>query len=625
MGEEVKYLGPEGLDTLISSIVEAYAKKVDVVNPTSQVIESTTHSTPVFLKSNLTQESWLGFKNVNGTNIGYYGVVDHKPVYYYGGNKEIALVDDMLPSLTSNSTILSNSANGVIKGINVAGKSEQITTQTLATVQGSMPSTAVGDKINAAVASTHELRCCSNIVYLSANALINITSGYEIFTMYSTSADGNIIANSGGWEASKVVDKDGYYRFQIRKSDNSTINPTMFTLTASNVKPTPTNPIPIVDASGEVSAHTKNLVPYTVTSGIKEGVSYTIDGDGTVTLNGKANNSSTIDFYRDIHFIPSEWEKGNKYVFGAKFTNNTTVGIAHFGTYPYINGAWDTNNCVVLEDTGEVEWTVPTNAVGILCRIGTQGGKTYNNLIIKPYVYESSNTITLPFSPKSVGSAANELIVNEDGSGKIIQRVYEAVFDGSDDEEWGMDYGSGMFATPSSGDNVQPIGASSANPISTNFVFNGVQSGMYANLKDGEFGIQFLMHCARIFCKYLAKTSVAEWKAWLSQNPITVYYQLATPIETELTPEQVASILALQTYKGTTTIESEMDVVSVSYYKNTDIGSAIGEVSTRAVENSVDLISTKLSLSNAIAEVNDRVDGLEQLINNLDILDEEEF
>lgn len=183
MADDIKYLGPEGLDTLIDSIVDAYAKKVDVVNPTtsgamlhkgtsefkkhmtgytaefeaiasgelgtdmlnannalaiivgaklllnhdaslnytdesgvthkisslgsnlggkvdktnpaSQVIESTAHSTPIFLKSNLEQESWLGFKNVNGANIGYYGVVDNKPIYYYGENKEIALVDDV--------------------------------------------------------------------------------------------------------------------------------------------------------------------------------------------------------------------------------------------------------------------------------------------------------------------------------------------------------------------------------------------------------------------------------------------------------------------------------------------------------------------------------------------------
>ena len=64
---------------------------------------------------------------------------------------------------------------------------------------------------------------------------------------------------------------------------------------------------------------------------------------------------------------------------------------------------------------------------------------------------------------------------------------------------------------------------------------------------------------------YHSTQTIDEWKAWLSQNPITVYAVLKTPIETPLTASEVASIRQLQTYKGTTIIDSEMDVVSVTY------------------------------------------------------------
>lgn len=91
----LSYTDENGTKHTVSSLGSNLSGKVDKTNPASQTIESTAHSTPIFLKSNLEQESWLGFKNVNGANIGYYGVVDNKPIYYYGENKEIALVDDV--------------------------------------------------------------------------------------------------------------------------------------------------------------------------------------------------------------------------------------------------------------------------------------------------------------------------------------------------------------------------------------------------------------------------------------------------------------------------------------------------------------------------------------------------
>lgn len=45
-----------------------------------------------------------------------------------------------------------------------------------------------------------------------------------------------------------------------------------------------------------------------------------------------------------------------------------------------------------------------------------------------------------------------------------------------------------------------------------------------------------------------------DLKAFLSKNPITVYYAASTPIRTPLPPETIAAYKALRTYSPTTTV-----------------------------------------------------------------------
>ena len=70
---------------------------------------------------------------------------------------------------------------------------------------------------------------------------------------------------------------------------------------------------------------------------------------------------------------------------------------------------------------------------------------------------------------------------------------------------------------------------------------------------------------------YLSAQDLDEWKIWLSQHPVTVYYALATPIETDLTAEEIAAYKALHTYTPNTTVSNDADAgVKIGYreYKN---------------------------------------------------------
>lgn len=59
-----------------------------------------------------------------------------------------------------------------------------------------------------------------------------------------------------------------------------------------------------------------------------------------------------------------------------------------------------------------------------------------------------------------------------------------------------------------------------------------------------------------------------DLKAFLSKNPITVYYAASTPIRTPLPPETIAAYKALKTYSPTTTVINDADAgMSVGYAK----------------------------------------------------------
>ena len=61
-------------------------------------------------------------------------------------------------------------------------------------------------------------------------------------------------------------------------------------------------------------------------------------------------------------------------------------------------------------------------------------------------------------------------------------------------------------------------------------------------------------------------SSVAEFTAFLSNNPVTVFYILEDPIETPLTSEEKAAFAQLQTYKPSTTIYNDVGACMAAEY-----------------------------------------------------------
>ena len=168
---------------------------------------------------------------------------------------------------------------------------------------------------------------------------------------------------------------------------------------------------------------------------------------------------------------------------------------------------------------------------------------------------------------------------------KVIRRVGKVVLDGSENIVDGVD-DVGFVNTKQFFVNINLT--SSATPkigISNNFFYK------YANI-DCEhfyFGSKIAIFISKI---KLATIDVDGFKQWLSQNPTTIYYELAEPIITELD-----ETLQLKSYDGTTHITSDnylLPITSAKIPSNVQavVSSLINEnkelteeVSTLSVEN----------------------------------------
>lgn len=77
--------------------------KVDRTSNSTQFIKSESADTVVCFQSGATDYSWIGLKNNEGSNIGWFGASkDKKPFFYGNSAKQLALKDDIPTSLPAN-------------------------------------------------------------------------------------------------------------------------------------------------------------------------------------------------------------------------------------------------------------------------------------------------------------------------------------------------------------------------------------------------------------------------------------------------------------------------------------------------------------------------------------------
>ena len=142
---------------------------------------------------------------------------------------------------------------------------------------------------------------------------------------------------------------------------------------------------------------------------------------------------------------------------------------------------------------------------------------------------------------------------------RLIQRVVKVVLDGSDDEYWVNGYGSGDGKN-----NRFEVGFNYAMSVTTNRTIYGLSDKFSyyktAGIPPSGCFRMVLNTTNRLFILFNPSTDLvpledlSAWKAWLSENPVTVYYELETPIIHDL------EIPQLSTTKGTNVITTTNNI-----------------------------------------------------------------
>ena len=347
-------------------------------------------------------------------------------------------------------------------------------------------------------------------------------------------------------------------------------------------EPSPDTPIPIVSV-GEYNEETEK---YEVGIGVNganlldyESWKNTdiVNGTGVYKDNGvviTANDTDCFTNYIGLSKYTVPVFPDTSYVLSWEHSGDSGLVYVFEGTTS--NGSFPVNKFVSATDS-KLTFTTGQNAKYIRFRVGVQNSgdtATYKNIQLnvgdtplefKPFQGTQQKGLQLsnPLRGIPVDSGGN--YTDADGQqwicdyidrerGKYVQNV--GVYESKGNENWVI---SG----------IQEVGGSirydcevSVKPPNKNFCVNNYFKNVLPNTSDGTWvfndrgALQLRIIINKTVFEDVDALKTFLQTAYSSGNPVTWYYQLATPTEESLTPDQIAA-LNLSTYEGVTNIGTD--------------------------------------------------------------------
>ncbi len=339
--------------------------------------------------------------------------------------------------------------------------------------------------------------------------------------------------------------------------------------------PTPDVPAPIIsvgdDGSVEVTDCGKNLLFQTCKSETINGVTFTVQPDGSIIMNGTSTDDVVFQIYNYTLQPNRLIFSGGEYTisFGDEFDkfakNNTNLVFMVLGCHDN-----ETNSIVypVWINKGVITFASDdiTNKREFSVRIRLYAGVVCDNVRIYPQIekgtiattYEphtgNAATITSGLPLCSIGEYRDELIYNADGTGKIIKCTASVTFDGS-----------------------QTITSTTINNTQL-FVYRAEKRSAIKTLMCNCFTGNNLLFSQNNTCGIDGYTTyfradgfstADDFKTFAASNNLTIVYQLETPYEIELSATEMSELMQLQTFNGITNIYNDAGAeMGVKYCTN---------------------------------------------------------
>ena len=332
--------------------------------------------------------------------------------------------------------------------------------------------------------------------------------------------------------------------------------------------PTPSTPITINSVTGnqDVVVSGKNLVPFPYSSqaGLISGVNWSVNADGTINANGTADYTSSI-FYlcngdRDIYLDAGTY----------KISSNLFDDPHGFSVQAIqiVNGSYGTvyfNNMILTERTrlririlAKPNATVNVQNAYLMIEPGSTATP------YEPYITPTSYQLSLgDIELNAIGNYKDELIydVNED---KVYKKNVIGKYTFTGTEDWSFDSTTYNRIYIQSASILRPpckIPSSNDDPpnILCNYLMNYNATTF---LGDNSLNGITLSQNGTISARNTSKTTLEQYKSWLSEVKPVLYYVIGSQAQTliEITDttliNQVKALYNAHSNNGTTIITS---------------------------------------------------------------------
>lgn len=342
--------------------------------------------------------------------------------------------------------------------------------------------------------------------------------------------------------------------------------------------PSPDNPQEIESVGGtgniEVAIQGKNLLRGRLYHAkYSSGIGFIYNEDEMVLPYAPSKENDGIGY-----IVPCE--PGKRYTFSVSNPNkNAAVGISEYKTF---EDAKNHQNAIGYRTVALPETSYTSKSQGVLlCVLAakwTDGNTSLHECTVSELLQlELGSNVTAYEHPKTLQSITLQtpnglpgIPVTSNGNytdakgqqwvcdeidlerEKYIERRWQKVFDGS--EDWRI-YSSSRFKGYMI-DGILPFSDSRRAGFCNMFTVSE-NTEIIESIWLGVGNSILYTVSNRFYDESLEDKGLANWKAFLAENPMKVMTYLDTPIERGLTPEEIAAYKALRTYSPTTVVSND--------------------------------------------------------------------
>lgn len=547
---------------------------------------------------------------------------DYTEVYNMAEEALRTKADSVICEAEGTVIAVADASDDHIRGLNVYGKSSQLTT----TGKNLLPTTLTASVTRNGVTFIPKFGpdgellyidaygTATDLAYITVITTINLPEGeyilsgcpagggvstYDVrfnginardygdgvrFTITADSVQNSVtcVVNSGVW----VNGIRFYPMIRLASIEDASFEP----CTGGVMTPSPESPRTIVSVENPaIDIHGKNLIPYPYIneSIVSNGITFTVNSDGSVTANGTSTGTAyfplqSISSYDDVYPIPR-----GEYVLSGVPIEYCRIAIGIWkgrkrisAESAYCNKPY---NLVVSDDGVRFD---------IVCTV--DAGVTLNNAVFRPQLevgntpttYEPyvNQTLTLNHTLHGIPVTSVGNYTDENGQqwicdevdlerGVYVQRIYKYVVTGA--EPW-----TTSLQQPSTDGHTRfdcGIRGEPA-PLINDALCTHAPWGGNTNPKTGiaawvnnpgvdMLQIRFLTWQSTV--EELTEYFAAQYEAGM---PVTYHYIIATPIETPLTAEEIEAYKSIKTnYPNTTIFNDAGAMMKVKYNADTKL------------------------------------------------------